>query len=161
MKRKISSLHPLRRIRPRLASLIGLMLAVAQVYPSCGADLRKTEDGAETQANSKCEKAPTAIDRLICSEPSLAALEAAIGPALQDYLDRAARPADRDARTADQRLWHDGRAMACPAAAQPQPDATPESAGNEGAVACLSRIYEHRVAVLRYEQPCKIRSVSI
>ena len=87
--------------------------------------------------------------------------DAAIGPALQDYLDRAARPADRDARTADQRLWHDGRAMACPAAAQPQPDATPESAGNEGAVACLSRIYEHRVAVLRYEQPCKIRSVSI
>jgi hypothetical protein len=128
------------------------MLAVAQGYPSFGADLRKTEDGAEAQANSKCEKAPTAIDRLICSEPSLAALEAAIGPALQDYLDRAARPADRDARTADQRLWRDGRAMACPAAAQPQPDATPEGAGNEGAVACLSRIYEHRVAVLRYER---------
>src|SRR6516164_196141 len=152
MKRKISSLHPLRRIRPRLASLIGLMLAVAQGYPSFGADLRKTEDGAETQANSKCEKAPTAIDRLICSEPSLAALEAAIGPALQDYLDRAARPADRDARSADQRLWRDGRAMACPAAAQPQPDATRGGAGNEGAIACLSRIYEHRVAVLRYER---------
>ena len=74
MKRKISSLHPLRRIRPRLASLIGLMLAVAQGYPSFGADLRKTEDGA-AQPNSKCDKAPTAIDRLICLEPSLAALE--------------------------------------------------------------------------------------
>jgi hypothetical protein len=85
-------------------------------------------------------------------EPSLAALDAAIGPALQDYLDRATRSADRDARTADQRLWLDGRATACPAAAHWQPDAAPQSAGNEDAVACLSRIYEQRVAVLRYER---------
>ena len=77
------------------------MLAVLQGHPAFGADLPKTEEGAAAQPNSKCDKAPTAIDRLICSEPSLAALDAAIGPAFQDYLDRAARPADRDARTAE------------------------------------------------------------
>jgi hypothetical protein len=123
-----------------------------QGHPSFGADLRETAGSAAAEPNFNCDKAPTAIDRLICLEPSLAALDAAIGPALQDYLDRAARPVDREARTADQRLWRDGRAMACPAAAQPQPDAAPGGAGNEGAVACLSRIYEQRVAVLRYER---------
>jgi hypothetical protein len=128
------------------------MLAVAQGYPSFGADQQKTEDIAAAQPNSKCDKAPTAIDRLTCSEPSLAALNAAIGPALQDYLDRAVRAADREARAADQRLWLDGRATACPAAAQSQPDAAFERAGSEGAVACLSRIYEQRVAVLRYDR---------
>jgi hypothetical protein len=127
------------------------MLAVVQGHASFGADLGKTEGSAAEQPNFKCDNAPTAIDRLICLEPSLAALDAAIGPAFHDYLERAARPADRDARTADERLWLDGRAMACPAAARPQPDATPEGAGNEDAVACLSRIYEQRVAVLRYE----------
>jgi len=152
MKREIATLHPIRCIRPPLAPLIGLMLAVMQGYPSFGADLRKTEGGAAPPSNLKCDKAPTAIDRLICLEPSLAALDAAIGRALQDYLDRAARPADRDARTAEQRFWLDGRATACPAAAQPQPDATPGDAGKEGAVACLSRIYEQRVAVLLYER---------
>jgi uncharacterized protein YecT (DUF1311 family) len=128
------------------------MLAVIQGHPSFGADLRKTEGGAAAQPNFECDKAPTAIDRLICVEPSLAALDAAIGPALQDYLDRAAGPADRDARTTHQRLWLDGRTTACPAAAQPRPDAARGGAGNEGAVACLSRIYEQRVAVLRYER---------
>jgi uncharacterized protein YecT (DUF1311 family) len=152
MKHGISSSYPLRRIRRSLAPFIGLMLAVVQGHASFGADLRKTEDGAAAQPNFKCDKAPTAVDRLICLEPSLASLDAAIGPAFHDYLDRAARPADRDARAADQRLWIDGRAMACPAAAQPQPEATPGSAGNEDAVACLSRIYEQRVAVLRYER---------
>jgi len=152
MKHGIPSTQRFRFVCPPLVPLFGLILAVMQGHPSFGADLRTTEDAAAAQANSKCDKAPTAIDRLICLVPSLAALDAAIGPALQDYLDRAARPADRDARSADQRLWHDGRAMACPAAAQPQPDATRGGAGNEGAIACLSRIYEHRVAVLRYER---------
>ena len=41
--------------------------------------------------------------------------------------------------------------MACPAAAQPQSAAAGEGAGSEDAVACLSRIYEQRLAVLRYE----------
>jgi len=152
MKHGIPSTQGFRFVCPPLALLIGLMLAVMQGQPSFGADLRKTEGGAAAQPNVKCDKAPTAIDRLICREPSLAALDAAIAPALQDYLDRAARPGDRDARTADQRFWLDGRAMACPAAAQPQPDAAPGGAGNEGVVACLSRIYEQRVAVLRYER---------
>jgi hypothetical protein len=35
---------------------------------------------------------------------------------------------------------------------QPQLAAAPEGAPNEGAVACLSRIYEQRLAVLRYER---------
>jgi uncharacterized protein YecT (DUF1311 family) len=152
MKHGMPSTQRFRFVCPPLAPLIGLILAVMQGHPSFGADLPKTEGGAEAQSNVKCDKAPTSIDRLICSEPSLAALDGAIGPALQDYLDRAARPADRDARTADQRLWLDGRAEACPAAAQPQPDASPGGAGNEGAIACLSRIYEQRVAVLRHER---------
>ena len=67
--------------------------------------------------------------------------------ALGDYRDRA----ERDARLADQRLWLEGRARACPAA-QPQPDAGPGGARNDGAVACLSRIYEQRLAVLHYER---------
>jgi hypothetical protein len=152
MKCEIPSFHPLRRIRPPLAPLIGLMLAVMQGHPSFGADLQKTEGGAAAQPNSKCDKAPTAVDRLICSEPSLAALNAAIGPAFQDYLDRAVRTADRDARAADQRLWFDGRATACPTAVQPHPDAASERTGSEGSVACLSRIYEQRLAVLRYDR---------
>src|SRR5271166_927108 len=152
MKREIPSLHPLRPTLPALARLIGLILAVMQGHPSLGADLRKTEGGAAAQPNFKCDNAPTAIDRLICLELSLAALDAAIGPALQDYLDRAARPADRDARTAEQRVWLDGRAIACPAASRPQPDTTSEGAETESAAACLSRIYEQRLAVLRYER---------
>jgi uncharacterized protein YecT (DUF1311 family) len=138
-------------IRSPLARLIGLLLAVLQGHPSLGADVLKTEGGAAAKPSFKCETEATPIDRLICLEPSLAALDAAVGRAFHDYLDRATRPADRDARTADQRLWLDGRAMACPAAAQPQPDATAEGPGNEGAVACLSRVYEQRVAVLRFE----------
>jgi hypothetical protein len=58
----------------------------------------------------------------------------------------------RDARLAELRLWLDGRVEACPGAAQPQTSVTTERTRNEGAVACLSRIYEQRVAVLRYER---------
>src|SRR5262249_14831859 len=60
-------------------------------------------------------------------------------------------PSDRGARAADQRLWLDSRATACPAAAQPQ-SADVEGAVSEDAAACLSRIYEQRLAVLRYER---------
>ena len=156
MKHGIPSLHVFRLVARRLGLLIGLILAMAQGHPSFGADVQKTEGGAAADPSFKCDKAPTAIDRLICLEPSLAALDAAIGPAFRDYLDRTARPADRDARTADQRLWLDGRATACPAAAQAQPDTTPEGVGNTGAVACLSRIYEQRVAVLRYQRSAAV-----
>ena len=103
MKHGIPSTQGFRFVCPPLAPLIGLMLAVIQGQPSFGADLRKTEGGAAAQPNFKCDKAPTAIDRLICREPSLAAQDAAIGPAFHDYLERGARPADREGRTADQR----------------------------------------------------------
>jgi uncharacterized protein len=152
MKLEIPSLQGCCPVRPRLAPLIGLFLAVLLGHTSFGADMRKPEGGAAAKPSFKCDKAPTAIDRLICLEPSLAALDAAIGPAFHDYFERAAHPADRDARAADQRRWLDARASACPAASQQQPDAASEGDGSEGAVACLSRIYEQRIAVLRYER---------
>jgi hypothetical protein len=62
------------------------------------------------------------------------------------------RPAERDIRVAEQRLWLDGRAGACPGTAPPQTGVTAESTRNKVAAACLSRIYEQRVAVLRYER---------
>jgi len=152
MKPGIPSSRGFPSVRPPLARLIGLLLAVLQAHPSFGAEVRKTDGGAAATPSFQCDKEVSPIDRLICLEPSLAALDAAIGSAFHDYLDRAGRPTDREARAADQRLWFDGRAMACPAAAQPQPDATLERGGNTGAVACLSRIYEQRIAVLRFER---------
>src|SRR4029077_123054 len=44
------------------------------------------------------------------------------------------------------------RSMACPTAGQRQSAAVVDGVGSEDAVACLSRIYEHRLAVLRYER---------
>ena len=152
MNLEIPSLQGCCPVRPHLAPLAGLFLTVLVGHTSFGADMPKTEGGAAAKPSFKCDKAPTAIDRLICLEPSLAALDAAIGPAFHDYFERAARPADRDARAADQRLWLDARATTCPAASQQQPDAASEGDGSEGAVACLSRIYEQRIAVLRYER---------
>ena len=150
MKHGMPSLHVFRLAGRRLSLPVGLILAVTQGHPSLAADAPETAGGAAVHLSPKCDKTPTEIDRLICLKPSLAALDAAIGRAFHDHLERAARPADRDARTADQHLWLDGRAMACPAAAHPQPKVTSENIGDEAAVACLSRIYEQRLAVLRY-----------
>src|SRR4029077_10826910 len=44
------------------------------------------------------------------------------------------------------------RSMACPTAGQRQSAAVVDGVGSEDAVACLSRIYEQRLAVLRYER---------
>jgi len=152
MKHEIPGSRVFRLVGRRLALLSGLILAMTHGHPSFAADARKTEGSTPAHPRPKCEKTLTGIDRLICLEPTLAARDAAIGPAFHDYLERAARPADREARTADQRLWLDGRAMACPAAARLQSDATARDGEVEGAVACLSRIYEQRLAVLSLER---------
>jgi uncharacterized protein len=152
MKHGVPSLHLLPPVRAPFVLVVGLILTVLQGHPSFAAGVRKTEGAAAEKPSIKCDKAPTAIDRVVCLEPSLAALDAALGPAFRDYQDRTAQPVDRDARATEQRLWLDWREMACPAAAKPQPPAAGEGAGSEGAVACLSRIYEQRLAVLHYER---------
>ena len=151
MKHRIPNLHLLPPVRALFVLAVGSILSVLQGHPSFAAGVRKTEGTAAVKPGIKCDKAPAAIDRLICLEPSLAALDAALGPAFRDYQDRATQPAERGARATDQRLWLDWREMACPAAAKPQPPATGEGAGSESALVCLSRIYEQRLAVLRYE----------
>ena len=150
MKHGVPILHPLPPVRPLFVFVAGLLLTVLHGHPTYGAEVRKTK--AVTAVKPvKCDKAPTPVDRLICLEPSLGALDAGIDPAFREYLDRATRPADRDARAAGQRLWL-SRASACPSAAQPQSAAGVDGAASEDAVACLSRIYEQRLAVLRYER---------
>jgi Ankyrin repeat len=80
-----------------------------------------------------CEGAITPIDRLVCAEPELNALDAAVTQALT------AAPA----AAAGERQWRGGRAAACPAAA------VSSDAAHGIAVVCLARIYEQRLAVLR------------
>jgi uncharacterized protein YecT (DUF1311 family) len=154
MNHDIPSLHTSRRFRRPCGLLLGLILAVVRGHPSAGADLPKADSaaGRSLKPSFECAEAQTAIERLICVEPSLSALDAAMGAAFRDYRDRSARQAQRDARLVEQRLWLDGRAGACPWTAPPQTSVTADSTRNEVAVACLSRIYEQRVALLGYER---------
>ena len=147
MKHEAPNLHIVRLKLARLGLTIGLLLAGAHSYPVSGLAAGHG-DGAAAKPRSDCSSAPTAIDRLICAEPSLAVIDTALDAAFRDHRDRAARPAEREARLAEQRLWLEGRAPACPAAT---PSALPAGARRENAVACLSRIYEQRLAVLRFE----------
>jgi uncharacterized protein YecT (DUF1311 family) len=146
MNHEAPRLNILRRLRAWLGLAIGL--ALSAVSPMSGSAAGQG-DGAAAKPRSDCDSAPTAIDRLISAEPSLAVIEAALDAAFRDYRDRAARPTERDARLVEQRLWLEVRARACPAAT---PNALPAGARRESAVACLSRIYQQRVAVLRYER---------
>ncbi len=152
MNHEIPSLHTPRRFHRRLGLLLGLILAVMRGHPSAGADLPRGDSAgsASPKPSLECAEAQTVIERLICAEPSLATLDAAMGAAFREYRDRSAHQVERDARLVEQRLWLEGRAGACPGAAQPQTSVKPEGARNEVAAACLSRIYEQRVAVLRY-----------
>ena len=135
-----------RGVRP----FVSLLLAVIASFAPSGAEARRIADSTPPQSRGGCGEAQGAVELLVCSEPSLAALDAAVSVALRDDLDQAARPPERDSRIADQRLWLDGRAAACPATTQTQPD--PGDAQRQIAVACLSRIYEQRLAVLSYER---------
>ncbi len=103
-------------------------------------------------AIAACAAAKAPVERLLCAEPSLSALDAAMAEALADAAKGATSQARREARLAEQRRWLDQREAACPAAAGLRPDAAPEDAARQVAVACLSRIYEHRVAVLGWER---------
>ena len=148
MNYETPNLHMLLLKRARLGLAIGLVVAGMHLYqvPALTAG---QGDGDAAKPGSDCGSAPMAIDRLICAEPSLTVIDASLNAAFRDYRDRVARPAEREARLAEQRLWLEGRARACPAAT---PDALPAGARRESAVDCLSRIYEQRVAVLRYER---------
>src|SRR5579884_808001 len=94
-------------------------------------------------AASGCAGKPAGVERLVCSEPSLAALAADLDEAF-------AESRDRIARTVEQENWLRGRRAACPAIASPKPDPLPGSAQREVALACLERLYRQRIAVLRY-----------
>ena len=131
--------------------VMGLLLTILHGRMPVAAGAPGPEPGGAAKPGLECDKRATAIDRLICRKPPLAALDAAIGPAFRDYLERA-RPADPDARIADQQLWLAGRATACPVAVRLQSDAEPGDAASEDADACLLRIYEQRVAVLSVER---------
>jgi uncharacterized protein YecT (DUF1311 family) len=152
MNQKAPSPHILRYIGTRLGLAVGIVLMVAPGTLTSSAAEPQAERRTALKLGSECDGTPTAIDRLICADPSLAVIDTALDAAFRDYRDRAARPAEREARLAEQRRWLDGRARACPAATPPSSSAPPEAVRRESAVACLSRIYEQRVAVLRYER---------
>jgi uncharacterized protein YecT (DUF1311 family) len=101
---------------------------------------------AKDKPSAACSSGRTPLDQLICADPALAMLDAALGPDFRDYYDRATNSAERDARLAEQRSWLADRERACPAATVPQPG------GQKIALRCLSRIYQHRVAQLRLER---------
>src|SRR5436190_23647374 len=141
MNHEIPSLHTPWRLRRPLGLLLGLILAVIRGHPSAGAEPPWVDSaaGASPKPSFECSEAQTVVERLICALPSLASLDAAMNTAFRDYRDRASRPAERDARQAEQRLWLDGRARACPGTAQPQTGVTSEGTRAEVAAACLSR----------------------
>jgi ankyrin repeat protein/uncharacterized protein YecT (DUF1311 family) len=128
---------------------VGLLLGLIASFGPSGAEARTIADGAPPQSKGGCSETQDAVELLVCHEPSLAALDTAVSVAFRDYRDQATRPPERDSRIAGQRLWLDGRAAACPSVRQTQPD--PRDARHQIAVACLSRIYEQRLAVLSYE----------
>lgn len=104
---------------------------------------------AAAPAAAACAGKPAGLDRLICGAPELAALAADVNAAVAHSRDHAADPAGRAALLSEQKDWLDGRRTACPAVAVPRPDPAPGGAQAEAAIACLKRIYEQRLAVLR------------
>jgi uncharacterized protein len=104
--------------------------------------------GGAPAAAAECAGAAEAVDRLVCSEPTLAALDAAMAGALDASQKRARNPGERQARLDEQRRWLAGRAAACPAAAS----SSAADPGAEAATACLTRLYAQRAGVLGYER---------
>ena len=108
--------------------------------------VQQPSSDAEAKARAACSAERTPLDQLICTDPTLAALDAAVGRDFLGYHGRAANSAERSARIADQRAWLAGRERTCPAAALSQ------SGWRNIAVRCLSRIYQQRLAALQYER---------
>jgi len=76
MKHEAPNLDIVRLKLARLGLTIGLLLAGAHSYPVSGLAVGHG-DGAAAKPRSDCSSAPTAIDRLICAEPSLAVIDTA------------------------------------------------------------------------------------
>ena len=76
-----------------------LVLAFAHGYPVSGLATQQG-DGAAAKPSSECGGAPTAIDRLICAEPSLAVLDTTMDAGFREHRDRAVCPAERERNAA-------------------------------------------------------------
>jgi uncharacterized protein YecT (DUF1311 family) len=107
--------------------------------------------GGAPAAAAGCAGAAEAVDRLVCGEPTLAALDAAMAGALAASQKRVRNPGERQARLDEQRRWLAGRAAACPAAASSSSAAVAADPGAEAATACLVRLYAQRAGVLGFE----------
>src|SRR4051794_18755131 len=115
MNQEAPSPHILRHIGARHGLAVGIVLAVAPRAPTSSAE-PKAESRTALKSSSECDGTQTAIDRLICSvrtRHSPAVIDSALDAAFRDYRDRAARPAERETRLAEQRLWLEGRATSC------------------------------------------------
>ncbi len=89
-----------------------------------------------------CAKASKPVERLICGEPALAALDGALGAEVKKAL--AAVPANRHALLADARRWLAERDKRCPV-----PAAALTAADRSRAASCLTAAYRERIAALR------------
>jgi uncharacterized protein YecT (DUF1311 family)/ankyrin repeat protein len=90
-----------------------------------------------------CGTAKSPIDKLICSSPGVAKMDALLAKTYRDAVADAAAENKAALATAQQQ-WADGRVAACPAI---KPDASKDE--REEAADCLERIYEQRAAVLQ------------
>jgi uncharacterized protein len=89
-----------------------------------------------------CAKASKPVERLICADPALAALDGALGAEVKKAL--AAAPADRQALLADARRWLAERDKRCPL-----PAVALTAADRSRAASCLTAAYRERIAALQ------------
>ena len=89
-----------------------------------------------------CAKASKPVERLICADPALAALDGALGAEVKKAL--AAAPADRQALLADARRWLAERDKRCPL-----PAVALTAADRSSAASCLTAAYRERIAALQ------------
>jgi uncharacterized protein YecT (DUF1311 family) len=100
-------------------------------------------DDRPAAASVSCADAAMPIDKLVCADPGLAAMDARLATAYRDAL-KAAGDSGGPGLQAGQRAWAVGRSAACLALAT-----TGAKDAHADAVDCLERLYEQRVAVLQ------------